>query len=288
MSKLSVLTATSLVVFLTFCCQLSSQQSLFCIPPDGYDITNLIYPNTTWQFQLIDQCLNDDNKSHECIFSFALCHPLPVQTGCNDSSVCQVSNGHNSTELGKFTINPFRVKEDEQGFLAVFEKTEPILNPITNVSCKLTFVMEFDCNKDVPWIRQGLVNLTPTPLEYSSILGENCEIKVRFDFAGACKIEPVPPTTPRPHDDESGLSAGSVFLIIFFVVLFVYLIVGSLYNKVVHEQSGLFVIPNIRFWSKMFLYSLDGMSYTWNFLTCQKKPHHQQLYKPTTYETLPE
>lgn len=137
---------------------------------------SLSSPNTTWQFQFIDQCLNDDNKSHECIFSFALCHPLPVQTGCNDSSVCQVSNGHNSTELGKFTINPFRVKENEQGFLAVFEKTEPILNPITNVSCKLTFVMEFDCNKDVPWIRQGLVNLTPTPLEYSPILGENCEV----------------------------------------------------------------------------------------------------------------
>lgn len=36
--------------------------------------------------------------------------------------------------------------------------------------------MEFDCNKDVPWIRQGLVNLTPAPLEYSPILGENCEV----------------------------------------------------------------------------------------------------------------
>lgn len=134
-------------------------------------------PNSTWEFQLKGQCLNDKNKSDECVFIFSLCHPLPFEFGCgSDSSVCQVSSGQNATDLGKYHINPFQPLNDGNGFLAIFEKPDQILNPITNLPCQLKFIFEFDCNENVPWIHKGLINFTPAPIDYSPILGENCDV----------------------------------------------------------------------------------------------------------------
>lgn len=58
----------------------------------------------------------------------------------------------------------------------------------------------------------------------------------RFYHAAACS-------------GKGGLSAGSIMLIIFFVCLALYLIVGIIVNILVRQKSGIEIIPNWSFWS---------------------------------------
>lgn len=61
-------------------------------------------------------------------------------------------------------------------------------------------------------------------------------------FVGACK----------PKED-TGLSGGSVLLIIFFVSVTVYLVVGVTYNIFIEKKSGYNVIPHYKIWSFLMI-----------------------------------
>jgi len=124
-----------------------------------------------------------------------------------------VSPYTNKTELGHYVSNPF-VKKDVNGFYAVFNRTEPIVNR-WNRTCQLSIVLDFECNKNVPWISTGSVNESPEPTGFQAITENNCEMVVRFDYAGACyRIIPVTTTSPAPDTHSDSLSAGSVLLIL--------------------------------------------------------------------------
>ncbi|XP_045168086.2 uncharacterized protein LOC123531309 isoform X2 [Mercenaria mercenaria] len=62
---------------------------------------------------------------------------------------------------------------------------------------------------------------------------------------------PVPSPQPSPEQEGGGLSTGSILLIIFFVLLFVYLAVGVTFNKVWRDFRGIEVIPNSEFWATL-------------------------------------
>jgi hypothetical protein len=81
------------------------------------------------------------------------------------------------------------------------------------------------------------------------------KISMKLPYAGACS--PIKP-------DDGGLGAGSVLLIIFFVVLAVYLGVGITYNVFVAKRSGTSVIPNYKFWSLAAITILVNIFFIFN------------------------
>jgi len=58
-------------------------------------------------------------------------------------------------------------------------------------------------------------------------------------------------------NDSSGLSGGSVFLIIFFVSLFVYFAAGAGYNYY-QGKEGAEIIPQVEFWKDLPFLVKDG------------------------------
>lgn len=276
-----------LTVIFLLSIDLSTQQVIFCPTPEGYDLTNITIPGSAWEFNEKGQCIDDKNIYNDCTFSFSLCQALPSDGECKDSSVCQVSAYTNKTELGHFVSNPFQ-KKDVNGFYAIFNKTEPIVNKYTNKTCKLSIILEFDCNSNVPWISNGTINQSPKPTRYNAYTADSCEIYINFDYAGACyKIDPIVTTTIEPDAGDKKLSAGSILLIFFFVTLFTYLIIGSFYNKTVLRESGYYVIPNIRTWAHLLLLTIDGFVFTWRYITCQEQNKSSEHLIPTTrYEAL--
>lgn len=63
-------------------------------------------------------------------------------------------------------------------------------------------------------------------------------------YAGACSKK------------EKGLSTGSVLVLIFFISVTVYLLVGIGYNSCVANKTGIEIIPHFNFWSAILLFAL--------------------------------
>lgn len=64
----------------------------------------------------------------------------------------------------------------------------------------------------------------------------------------ACPGECTASGSPKCGSGSSGLGGGSILLIVFFSLLFVYLVVGILFMKFVKKAEGKEVIPNSSFW----------------------------------------
>jgi len=77
-----------------------------------------------------------------------------------------------------------------------------------------------------------------SPAEITSVVEPTaCTLEFYMKSAHAC-----------PSKGTSGLSGGSILLIIFFVTLTVYFIGGVAFNKYKREATGLDLIPNVGFW----------------------------------------
>ncbi|XP_065842812.1 cation-dependent mannose-6-phosphate receptor-like [Oscarella lobularis] len=74
----------------------------------------------------------------------------------------------------------------------------------------------------------------------------------------------------------SGLSPGSIFLIVFFGLIGSYILFGFLYQRIVNEAKGREQIPNFSFWKKLGNLSADGCDYA-----CRcSEPAPSPPYKP--------
>ncbi|XP_076434768.1 uncharacterized protein LOC143274741 [Babylonia areolata] len=69
-------------------------------------------------------------------------------------------------------------------------------------------------------------------------------------------------TCPKSVEESSGLSTGSILVIIFFVLFIVYWVGGFLFMKFVRRAEGLEVIPNYEFWKEIPLLIRDGVTFT--------------------------
>ena len=89
---------------------------------------------------------------------------------------------------------------------------------------------------------------------------------------------------------KSGLSGGSIFLILFFVGAFVYFVGGILFNKYRRGMTGTEVIPNIGFWRDLPGLVRDGCMFSFNKVRalCGGGRTGSLLSKGTgsTYETI--
>ncbi|GFN75356.1 cation-dependent mannose-6-phosphate receptor [Plakobranchus ocellatus] len=77
---------------------------------------------------------------------------------------------------------------------------------------------------------------------------------LRLDTVFAC--------LERPGSSSSGLSAGSVLVILFFVAIVIYLVGGTLFLKYVRKAEGKETIPNYEFWTDFPSLVKDGILFT--------------------------
>eukprot|EP01139_Manchomonas_bermudensis_P004919 Amastigsp_a174465_1851.p2 type:complete len:266 gc:universal Amastigsp_a174465_1851:846-49(-) len=94
-----------------------------------------------------------------------------------------------------------------------------------------------------------------------------CQYTMQLNSRTVCPgYAPSSGSPGRPH--KKGLSGGSVLLILFFVVLVLYLVVGSAYKSLVVGAVGVEMIPNIEFWRALPDLILDGANFVFS---CGKK-----------------
>ncbi|KAH9520382.1 hypothetical protein Btru_060628 [Bulinus truncatus] len=105
------------------------------------------------------------------------------------------------------------------------------------------------------------------PFGYDNVTRQyNFEVQTECACDNVCYVAP----------DNGGISTGSVLLIIFFVMVFLYIVVGSVFGKVSKGASGTKVLPHHEFWMEFPGLVRDGYLYTVRCTCC--KP------APTTYD----
>ena len=81
---------------------------------------------------------------------------------------------------------------------------------------------------------------------------------------------------------STNLSAGSVFLIIFIVVVLTYIILGCAYNSFYHGRVGMDAIPNKNAWAQLTRYTRAGCELIRDTICCTHSPGaYQELYQTT-------
>ncbi|XP_077989358.1 uncharacterized protein LOC144443693 [Glandiceps talaboti] len=237
-----------------------------------YDVTNLTQ-TPYWTFSKPNNCF-PDNMTLPCDFSLAFCQPLnytdqPFGSECDKKGACEVVNKSASYNIGSSTNNnPFQAIEGGIGFFHGYPNGGTL-------DCGQTHTLVyFVCDKTVPWI-PDLSGSTPIPGTISvKIIAEGtgtCVLNITVFYAGACAVKPLP-------IDNSGLSTGSIILIVFCTMVGLYFIVGIIVNKVQGHQ-GVEIVPHHDFWCSLPGYISDGMSYAWGVITCSNKSVESKSYE---------
>jgi len=96
-----------------------------------------------------------------------------------------------------------------------------------------------------------------------------CNYQFTFTSCQACRNIALCDNSDPPNDNGGGgsdpdgpsadsISGGSVFLIVFFVLLFVYCAAGAAYQFKMKDSRGLDLIPNLEFWKDLPFLIKDG------------------------------
>jgi cation-dependent mannose-6-phosphate receptor len=93
-----------------------------------------------------------------------------------------------------------------------------------------------------------------------------CIFTVTLNTDKACQGSGPGPTPdpPKPSQPSSGLGGGSVFIIIVFSLIPVYIGLGCLYGYKKKGVAGIEAFPNIEFWRDLPALVRDGARYSWN------------------------
>jgi len=86
-----------------------------------------------------------------------------------------------------------------------------------------------------------------------------CRYQINMKHKAACK--------KGSGIGPGGLSGGSIFLIIFFVLATVYVVGGIVFNKVRNNAEGVDMIPNFGFWASIPGLVVDGFKFIKNKFT---------------------
>ncbi|CAF2456754.1 unnamed protein product [Rotaria sp. Silwood2] len=79
-----------------------------------------------------------------------------------------------------------------------------------------------------------------------------CQFTITIKAAEACPL-------------KRGITGGTIFIIILFVLIMIYLVTGILYNRFKQNQTGLALIPNLSFWLLICGLFINGCKFAWSF-----------------------
>ena len=101
----------------------------------------------------------------------------------------------------------------------------------------------------------------------------NVTVRSRY---GCFDFIPYTPSNGGGGSEMSNLSGGSVFLIIFIVILLTYLILGCAYNSFYHGRVGMDAVPNKDTWTQIVRYTRAGCETTRDTICCTQSPGSYQ------------
>jgi len=112
---------------------------------------------------------------------------------------------------------------------------------------------------NMPCVKNGVQNMQFT-IDFQT--PAICVFTINLPSPYSCSSDSPPPSP----EEDSGLSGGSIFLIILFTVSFAYIAFGCLYLCQVRGSRGMDACPNRDMWSACWSYEKEGCSWTWNKL----------------------
>ncbi len=94
-----------------------------------------------------------------------------------------------------------------------------------------------------------------------------------------CRLATFPTSAgcPVDHCTASGLSGGSIFLILLVVMIPVYVTVGCVYKRAAKGASGSEACPNVEFWRDLPSLVSDGFKFTLAKLSCRKGGSYENM-----------
>uniref|UniRef100_A0A2R5LIH7 Putative secreted protein n=1 Tax=Ornithodoros turicata TaxID=34597 RepID=A0A2R5LIH7_9ACAR len=227
----------------TFICVIATVLADTCKLDGGYHYD--VLKSAIWRISPPDdQCLGEK----PCNWYFQFCNTLPSNL-CGVGKSCEEPS---KAQFGEFTT---LVAEGPHGFLANFTNHTGGNSTCSSFSTNLLF--RCDPKKTI-----SIGNDTEVArLHQSGIVTNNqsCVRNITIEFSGACGTA----------TQLQGLSAGSVLLILFFVLLLIYLVIGIVYNHS-HGARGWEMIPNYQFWTELPLLIVEGCVFFVKIVTCQQ------------------
>ncbi|CAN7985058.1 unnamed protein product, partial [Ixodes hexagonus] len=215
---------------------------------------------TIWYTELTGQQCEVNSNTGGCGWYLQFCNKLRPNP-CGENTICEVS----STGLDPQSLGTFKNLSSNgyNSFIAHFESDSS--RNATATKCKsilkTNLIFECDESKDVSIGNDTLL----AHLHYKNIniANDSCVHNVTVPFSGACGTKPAAVST--------GLSAGSVLLILFFVGVLLYL-VGGVILKHSNGARGWEMIPHQQFWSELPSLIVEGCVFFVKFVTCQANP----------------
>jgi len=196
-----------------------------------------------------------DGQIQPYTLSWNPCTKFSSGGGCSDVLLCQTDS--NSPQLkypvGK-EVDTFT--ESTDGMILVTYKEVDYGN------YKRTGAIGLKCDE----------SKTPGDLSQftEKVLASGSGSQYTATFASKCVCEGGCPDAPGGNESEGsgGLSTGSILLIVFFPLVFVYFIAGVLYNKY-HKGAESFpeMIPNHSFWSDFPFLVKDGCVFSFQCIS---------------------
>uniref|UniRef100_A0A6B2LI72 Autophagy-related protein 27 n=1 Tax=Arcella intermedia TaxID=1963864 RepID=A0A6B2LI72_9EUKA len=180
---------------------------------------------------LASKKISKADASNEWLYTVSPCqNTVDCDTSCPQAGYCQFNQRFQNTI---FCIGTFASAVEKDGGQGV----------------SLTY-------SDIKDGRQGVVEITcdPTATEPANLVAispsDKMGYKLTFSSAAAC-----------PVAAQSGLSGGSIFLIIFFVCIFIFLIGGVVYNHFVVHAEGAQLFNHLNYVKVGLGYSQDGVMF---------------------------
>jgi len=191
---------------------------------DGYNASNIASGTYLWNF-----CASLPAPGNGLV-------PLSCNSAASSAYAYRI-NGTGCFVIGAIDIPP--------AFMDGMNGPGSGVQIIYKTSAGCMTIVRVNCNAQINYVRWTTV--IPTPA--------NCTFTITVQAKNGCKLKVTP--------SESGLSGGSIFLIVFFVGLATYFLLGALIKwRLMGTPAGVDMIPNVEFWTELPGYILDGFRFT--------------------------
>jgi len=254
-TSLLLLVSTTVIVLLCICVP-SYALPFSCrwSAPDGttYDLSSL-------------HKTSGDYTGSDGVWEYTLnfCGVSHAGTGCTDreAGMCQLDR---------------QTKMVSQAFGFYGQAPQPEFRLLDSANPKGGVILEFTngdkCGGMVPktrvvTLRVSCAGTTDSTFQVNPDTGQ-CSYTIPFQATAGCPIS---------GDDKSGLSGGSVFLIIALVSVTVYIGVGCLYKAKRLGTTGVESCPHIAFWKEIPGLVMDGLRFVKGKICGPKTEAFQQL-----------
>lgn len=175
------------------------------------------------------------NSTKDGSYAYDPCVPIATLPGCDNAAVCETTSSRTNQSLGDLTSAKYKGDPLEKTLSVVY----------TDKASSRTAEVELRCG----------------PLKLLLRSKDGLKYIFTMNSPNLCVT--------------SGLSPGSILLIIFFVLVLIYIIGGMLYLRFAHGARGKEQIPNYDFWEDFPLLVRDGVVFVSK--GCKPDPTYQQI-----------